>query len=94
MPPRRIQPELIAPLQDNVLTLDTVSVTEQQLEVDDEPGARDLRKQAALAKDVLGPGRMLFVELDPAGNTSVNWEKVQSESQHLASQASARRIHP
>ena len=80
MPPRRIQPELIsAPglltTQQAFLTAAEVQSAEA-LAGGDFPLQLDFRQQAAMARRVLGPGRMLYVDLGEIGN-EVDWRKVQ-----------------
>ena len=81
MPPRRIQPELIsAPgqitTQQAFRTAAEVHPAEA-LADGDFPLQLDVRQQAAMARKVLGPGRMLYVDLREIGN-EVDWRKVQS----------------
>lgn len=42
------------------------------------PRPRDLKQQAQLGHDLLGPARKIFVELGstPGGYTSINWKEV------------------
>ena len=80
MPPRRIQPELIsAPgqitTQQAFLTAAEVHPAER-LADGDFPLQLDVRQQAAMARKVLGPGRMLYVDLGQIGH-EVDWRKVQ-----------------
>ena len=79
MPPRRIQPELIsAPgqvtTQQAFLTAAEVHPAEA-LADGAFPLQLDFRQQAAMARKVLGPGRMLCVDLEEMGH-EVDWRKV------------------
>ena len=80
MPPRRIQPELIsAPSQ---ITTQQAFLTASEVHPAEAladgafPLQLDVRQQAAMARKVLGPGRMLYVDLAEIGN-EVDWRKVQ-----------------
>lgn len=79
MPPRRIQPELIAApgqvtTQQAFLTAAEVHPAEA-LADGAFPLQLDFRQQAAMARKVLGPGRMLCVDLEEMGH-EVDWRKV------------------
>eukprot|EP00891_Asterochloris_glomerata_P000819 jgi/Astpho2/819/Aster-x0457 len=78
MPPRRIQPELIAApgqvtTQQAFLTAAEVHPAEA-LADGAFPLQLDFRQQAAMARKVLGPGRMLCVDLEEMGH-EVDWRK-------------------
>lgn len=80
MPPRRIQPELISATgqvttQQAFLTAAEVHPAEA-LADGAFPLQLDFRQQAAMARKVLGPGRMLCVDLEEMGH-EVDWRKVQ-----------------
>ena len=65
---RRIVPQLISPSQASIVQPEFVAAAEQPLDL-----RLNLKEQAELAKELLGPGRKLYVDIST--DPKVNWRK-------------------